>query len=385
MYLQSNGCDILALPQSAASIELAGAPIRNAVILMGRNGLGDPVLEAMRQTIDRQSRHLERIVDDLLDVDRIARGRLKLESEPVDLARLVEGALKASRPLIERRQQQLQVSIPERAVPLDGDALRLTQVVVNLLNNAAKYTPVGGRIWVTLTSKAEATELRIRDSGIGIRPEMIGRIFDLFVQDEEAQRFSDRGLGVGLALVRRVVELHGGRVEAHSDGRDRGSEFVVLLPPASAAAAQSAAQAPQSARNTPAGVANTLTRRRIVIADDNVDAAVSLELLLRSFGQDTRIAYDGITAIDAVAQFRPQLVILDLGMPLLDGYEVARRLRALPNGAALTLIAVTGWGQSTDRQRALQAGFDHHLVKPVSEMVLRELLTATAAAAAAAG
>jgi len=159
----------------------------------------------------------------------------------------------------------------------------------------------------------------------------------------------------------------------------------VLLPPASAAAAQSAAQAPQSARNTPAGVANTLTRRRIVIADDNVDAAVSLELLLRSFGQDTRIAYDGITAIDAVAQFRPQLVILDLGMPLLDGYEVARRLRALPNGAALTLIAVTGWGQSTDRQRALQAGFDHHLVKPVSEMVLRELLTATAAAAAAAG
>jgi hypothetical protein len=358
------------------------APIRNAVTLMGRTGLGDPVLEAMRQTIDRQSGHLERIVDELLDVDRIARGQLKLDKAPIDLSQLLAGALEASRPLIERREQQLRVSIPERPVPIRGDGLRLTQVVVNLLNNAAKYTPPHGQIWVTLTPKDAVIELRIRDSGIGIRSEMINRIFELFVQEEEAQRFNDRGLGVGLALVRRVVELHGGRVEAYSEGRDRGSEFVVFLPPASAAAVEDAPAraAPAPVAGATAHVADTLPRRRIVIADDNTDAAASLDLLLQSFGQDTRVAHDGAAALEAVAQFRPHLVVLDVGMPMLDGYEVARRLRSLPDGAALTLVALTGWGQEVDRQRALQTGFNHHLVKPVSETALRELLTSTAAA-----
>jgi PAS domain S-box-containing protein len=360
------------------------APIRNAVILMGRKGLADPVLEAMRQTIERQSGHLERIVDELLDVDRIARGGLRLDKGLLDLSQLLAGALEASRPLIERREQQLQVSIPAQPVKVEGDALRLTQVVVNLLNNAAKYTPVGGCIRVALTA-ADPVELRIRDNGIGIQPEMLGRIFDLFVRDEEAQRFSDRGLGVGLALVRRVVELHGGRVEAHSGGRGCGSEFVVFLPPASTATMPEAAADPAAARAAaiPARRADTLPRRRIVIADDNADAAASLELLLQSFGQDTCVAHDGIAAIEAVARWRPQIVLLDLGMPALDGYQVAQRLRELPGGSALTLVAVTGWSQEADRQRALQSGFDRHLAKPVSETALRELLASAAAAGGA--
>jgi PAS domain S-box-containing protein len=342
------------------------APIRNAVILMGRKGVGDPLLESMRQTIDRQSLHLERVVDDLLDVNRIARGQLSIERLPVDMCQVVNRAVEASRPLLDSHGHQLHVSLPATAVSIDGDAVRLTQVIMNLLNNAAKYTPRGGQVWLSVVPLEGQVELRVRDTGIGIRPEMINRVFDLFSQDTETLQFTEGGLGVGLALVRRVVELHGGRIDVYSDGRGRGSEFVVSLPRGSAQTEQPA--------QTPQGVSVQVPKRRILIADDNVDAADSLDMLLQSFGQETHVVHDGIAAVEAIEHEHPDLALLDIGMPKLNGYEVAERVRRSPSATGVKLVAITGWGQEADRQRALQAGFDRHLVKPVSEEALRQLL-----------
>jgi CheY-like chemotaxis protein/two-component sensor histidine kinase len=355
------------------------APIRNAVSLMERKGLGDPVLESMRQAIDRQSRHLERIVGELLDVSRIARGQLVLDERPCDLSEVVTRAIEVTRPAIEEHGHELHVSVPSRPTILVGDLLRLTQALVNLLNNAVKYMSPGGHIWLTLTCESGQAEIRVRDSGVGIRPEMLTRIFELFVQDRETLDQANGGLGVGLALVRRVIELHGGHVEAHSEGRNRGSEFIVYLPikeePIAEQPAASLADAPAP---VPAEAAVPPPRRRILIADDNVDSAHTLDMLLRAMGQETCVAYDGVTALEAVESFRPDIVLLDIGMPRLDGYEVARRIRARPDSSALTVVAITGWGQESHRQRAREAGFDHHFVKPVSEHALRKLLITSA-------
>ncbi|MGH8217358.1 MAG: hybrid sensor histidine kinase/response regulator [Steroidobacteraceae bacterium] len=368
------------------------APIRNAVMLMQKRGLGDTVLESMRVTIDRQSRNLERIVSELLDASRVARGELLLDEHSLDLRETIERAIETTCPAVERGKHELHVSMPGEPVRIVADELRLGQAFVNLLNNAAKYMAPHGHIWLTVERRRSEIAISVRDSGVGIRPEMLSRVFELFVQDRETLERSGGGLGVGLALVRRIVELHGGRVEARSEGRGRGSEFLVHLPaapeagggetigPAAAACAAptaSGAAASGEAARPDASLAEAaaeLPRRRVLIVDDNADAAQALDSLLTSMGQETAVVYDGFAALEAVARFHPDLVLLDVGMPQLDGYEVARRLRSPPGGQRLTLAAVTGWGQNADRRRAHEAGFDRHCAKPLSEASLRELI-----------
>jgi PAS domain S-box-containing protein len=346
------------------------APIRNAVMLMQRKGLGDPVLESMRETIERQCMALDRILNELLDVSRIARGELRLEMRPIDLNQVVTRAIEVSRPHIERHGHELAVQLPERPLPFLADALRLNQVIVNLLNNAAKYTPAGGKLWLSLVQHADRIELRVRDTGIGIPPESLGRVFDLFYQGREVLPLAEGGLGVGLALVRRVAELHGGGASVSSEGLDKGSEFIVTLPSTALLANASAAAAVAPQQPEPA-----LPRHRVLVAEDNRDAAMTFEVLLQTLGQETYVVHDGAAALEAFTRFRPQILMLDIGMPKLNGYEVARRIRRLA-GAAVVLVAVTGWGQDVDRERAREAGFDHHFVKPLSEAALRKVLSA---------
>jgi hypothetical protein len=348
------------------------APIRNAVALMGRKGLKDPILESMRQTIDRQSVLLTRLLDELLDVNRIARGQFAIERELVDLRDVLMRAIETSRPLIDSRRHSLEVSVPEQPARVLGDALRLTQTFVNLLNNAAKYTPEGGSIRLSAVVRGAEIEIRVRDNGAGIERDMLEKVFDLFVQVDSTMQHALGGLGVGLALVRRVVELHGGNVLARSEGKTYGAEFIVRLP-------LSIEQIQViSAQGSPA--AGSIRTLRVLVVDDNRDAADSLNLLLTSMGQNVYVAYDGESAISAAKVFRPEIVLLDIGMPQMSGYEVARALMADATAAKSALVAVTGWGQEADRERAKEAGFTYHFVKPISEEALRTILTEVSAA-----
>jgi PAS domain S-box-containing protein len=348
------------------------APIRNAVALMGRKGLKDPTLESMRQTIDRQSMLLTRLLDELLDVNRIARGQFSIERELVDVRDVLTRAVETSRPLIDSRKHSLEVSVPDQPARVLGDALRLTQTFVNLLNNAAKYTPEGGSIRLSAAVRGAEIEIRVRDNGAGIERDMLEKVFDLFVQVDSTVQHALGGLGVGLALVRRVVELHGGNVLARSEGKTYGAEFIVRLP-------LSIEQIQViSAPVSPAPSA--IRALRVLIVDDNRDAADSLNLLLASMGQNVYVAYDGQSAISAAKAFRPEIVLLDIGMPQMSGYEVARALRADASAAKSALVAVTGWGQEADRERAKEAGFTYHFVKPINEEALRMILTEVAAA-----
>jgi PAS domain S-box-containing protein len=351
------------------------APIRNAVVLMGKKGLTDPTVEAMRQTIDRQSAHLSRILDELLDVNRIARGKFTIERQPIELSEILGRAIETSRPLIEARGHTFRAELPPRPVHFSGDGLRLTQAIVNLLNNAAKYTKEGGEISLDASADNAEIEIRVRDNGRGIAPEMLERVFELFVQLNPNENGTTGGLGVGLALVRRVVELHGGTVEARSAGLGAGSEFVVHLPLSTSALR--VVQSPEQEDAAPA------TRLRVLVVDDNADAADSLALLLQALGQETRTVYNGFSALAAVESFHPQIVLLDIGMPQMDGYQVARQIASGPHGSRTLLVAVTGWGQESDRQRGREAGFHHHFVKPVSEQSLRRLLDEVAVIRAA--
>jgi PAS domain S-box-containing protein len=342
------------------------APIRNAVALMGRKGgLNDPTLESMRQTIDRQSVLLTRLIDELLDVNRIARGQFAIEREPVEVQDVLTRSVEASRPLIDAHEHTIELAVSNDALPVLGDMVRLTQAVVNLLNNAAKYTPPGGRIWLSATSRGAEIEIRVRDNGLGIERDMLEKVFDLFVQLEPAN-IAMGGLGVGLALVRRVVELHGGSVQARSEGKGRGSEFIVRLP-------RSIRQLRVMKPDTQARE-GSIERKRVLVVDDNQDAADSLKLLLESMGQDVCTAYDGGAAVLAAKTFQPDLVLMDIGMPHMSGYEVARVLRTNKELPPMTLVAVTGWGQEADRQKAIESGFHHHCVKPMSEATLRGIL-----------
>ena len=342
------------------------APIRNAVALMGRKGgLSDPTLESMRQTIDRQSVLLTRLLDELLDVNRIARGQFAIEREPVDVQDVLTRSIEASRPLIDAHEHTIEVALANDTLPVLGDMVRLTQAVVNLLNNAAKYTPPGGRIWLSAASRGAEIEIRVRDNGRGIERDMLEKVFDLFVQLEPAN-IAMGGLGVGLALVRRVVELHGGSVQARSEGKGRGSEFIVRLP-------LSIRQLRVMKSETQAGE-GSIHRRRVLVVDDNKDAADSLKFLLESMGQDVCTVYDGGAAVMAAQTFQPELVLMDIGMPHMSGYEVACVLRTNKELLPMTLVAVTGWGQEADRQRATESGFHYHCVKPMSEATLRGIL-----------
>jgi PAS domain S-box-containing protein len=347
------------------------APIRNAVALMGRKGLGDPTLESMRQTIDRQSVQLTRLLDELLDVNRIARGQFSIERELLDFREIITRAVESSRPLIDSREHSIELVVPDDSVPVLGDAVRLTQAVVNLLNNAAKYTPAGGAIRVSVTVRGAELELRVKDSGRGIERDMLEKVFDLFVQIDASSNAALGGLGVGLALVRRVIELHGGSIQARSEGKERGSEFVARMPLSiQQIRIITAAERPEEA---------AIHSLRVLVVDDNKDAGDTLDLLLQSMGQQVRTVYDGPSAIAVAQAFKPDIVLLDIGMPQMSGYEVASAIRAAQGDPGPVLVAITGWGQESDKARAKEAGFQYHFVKPVNENVLREILTQVAA------
>jgi PAS domain S-box-containing protein len=341
------------------------APIQNAIQVMRRHDLAEPQLAWARDVVARQAQQMTRLVDDLLDVSRISRGKVQLRKERVPLATLVEHAVETAQPLIEERRHRLTLALPATPVWLEVDATRMEQVLANLLNNAAKYTEVGGQIHLSAATEPGTVTIRVRDTGVGIPAEQLHDVFNLFVQIDGGREGAMGGLGIGLSLVRRLVEMHGGTVSAHSAGRFKGSEFVVRLP-VPAARGAGPAQAPRAITPVPP--------RRLLVVDDNVDAAQSLAVLLRMEGHEVQVANDGLSALEQAPAFHPQLVILDIGMPQLDGYEVARRLRQMPDFDKVRLVALTGWGSDEDRRRARAAGFDCHLVKPVELSSLRDIL-----------
>jgi signal transduction histidine kinase len=351
------------------------APIRNALQILGLAGgqdLTGKEDQRLLKMVDRQVRHLVRLVDDLLEVSRITRGKVHLRKELVDLRVLVENAVETSRPLIDAAGHQLIVSVPSEPLMLEADPVRLVQVLANLLNNAGKYMDPGGHIWLTAQRQGDEVVVRVRDTGIGIPAELLPHIFDLFTQVDRLSGRSQGGLGVGLTVAQSLVNMHGGTIHAHSAGPGRGSEFTVILPLAprpSAQRGEEPAGGPQS---------RALPGYRVLIVDDNRDAAESLGLLLSLLGSEVRVVYDGPAALEAMSREQPAVVLLDIGMPGMDGYEVARRVRQQPALKDVTLIALTGWGQEEDRRRCCEAGFDHHLVKPVEIDVLQALLASLA-------
>ena len=342
------------------------APILTALQLMTLRG--DIGAERERAVIDRQVRHVVRLVDDLLDVSRITRGKVDLRTERVELAQIVGRAIEMASPLIEQRQHDLDVHVAQEGLAVSGDPARLQQVVLNLLTNAAKYTEPKGRISVSAKREGDRIVLRVVDSGVGITPLMLPQVFDLFAQERQSLDRSQGGLGLGLTIVRRLVELHGGSVEGHSEGIGRGSEFVVRLPVAEAATADTR---PQPTGRELGGAA-VIGRLRILIAEDNPDTAMVLAQALEALGHDTRAAADGPAALRIAASFKPQVALLDLGLPVMDGYELAGHLREIE--APPKMIAITGYGQETDRRRSRASGFDAHMVKPIDLPALQDIL-----------
>ncbi len=347
------------------------APIRNAVELMRKRGMGDRTLEAMRDTVDRQVTTLSRIIDDLLDVNRIARGQFAVVKEDIDLRDVMRQALETGRPLIDSQAHRLSMTMPERTIPIHGDAVRLSQAITNLLNNAARYTSPGGLITVAVEPRGSDVTVRITDTGRGIAAADQERIFDLFTQVNPADAGLG-GLGVGLALVRRVVELHGGTVHAKSTGLGHGSELTVILP--------LAVQRPQvlaaTPRIEPRSKNDALRRFRVLVVDDNRDAAEALQMLLQALGQESYAVFDGKSAREAAHRLKPHLILLDIGMPDMSGYDVADLLRADFGKDVAVLAAVTGWGQQSDKRLALAHGFNYHFTKPVSASALKVFLEA---------
>jgi signal transduction histidine kinase len=346
------------------------APIRNAVQIMRRRSVPDPQVAWARELIERQVGHLTRLVDDLLDVSRITRGKINVTREPIELSAVMARAIETVQPLIAEKEHQLSVEWPGDNVKVLGDLTRLTQVMGNVLANAAKYTDQGGYILLSSTASSHEVTIRVRDNGIGIPAEQLSGVFDLFTQVDRATDRSQTGLGIGLALVRKLVEMHGGTVTADSRGAGMGSEFVICLP-----------RLTESAAQTTAGGMSVLSNeevlksgRRILVADDNRDALDSLAALLQLSGHEVFTAEDGVLAFEAAAQHRPEVLLLDLGMPRLDGYELARKIRREPWGKEMVLVALTGWGQDEDRRRSREAGFDSHLVKPLDLDVLADYL-----------
>ncbi len=347
------------------------APILNAVqLLRHQGGSGNPLQEQARAILERQVGQLKALVDELLEVSRITTGRIRLHHENVDMRGVVGRAVESAHPLIDQRRHQLTVSLSPEPIWLRADVTRLEEVVVNLLTNAAKYTDEGGRIALTLEREGDEAVLRVRDTGVGIAPELLPRIFDLFTQAERSLDRSQGGLGVGLTVVQKLVEMHRGKVEVYS-ALGQGSEFVVRLP-----VVQLPDHQPQAAFVEPAQrPAHSL---RVLVVDDNVDQADSVALLLRASGHEVRVAYSGPAALEVAVAYRPDLVLMDIGLPGMDGYEVARHLRQQPGPKDAVLVAVTGYGRESDRQRSEEAGFDYHLVKPVSMPQLEAILASLA-------
>jgi PAS domain S-box-containing protein len=334
------------------------APMRTALELLQRFSEQRTVVERAHDVIGRQILHMARLLDDLLDVSRITTGRITLNWQELDLRDLVAEAVYSTRALIEARRHSLITALPEQALVIRGDSTRLVQVLVNLLNNAAKYTDEGGAIRLAASSEGAHAVLRVQDTGMGISSRLLPRIFDVFTQDDRTLDRAQGGLGLGLTLVRRIVELHDGSVEAHSPGRGLGSEFVVRLPLHVAAAGVGTAAPMRS----PARSRRTL---RCLVVDDNVDAARMLELALSLEGHQVRLAFDGHDAVEAAAAFQPDAIVLDIGLPRMNGYEAARGIRRIPGLGGVLIIAATGYGQDIDREKSRDAGFDLHLVKPI--------------------
>jgi PAS domain S-box-containing protein len=345
------------------------APICNAIELMKHAG-DAAVLDQARSMMERQVRQMVRLVDDLLDVSRITKGKVHLRMERIDLSIAVHSALEATWPFIEARRHELAVSLPDEPIYLSADLTRLSQVIANLLHNAAKYTEKGGRIWLAARRDGQQAVVSVRDTGIGIAAEHLPHLFEMFSQVEPALERSAGGLGIGLALVQGLVSLHGGSVEARSDGIGQGSEFIVRLPAEAGHEARVGTERPSTT-----GASNG-RRHRILVVDDNRDSVQSLAMLLRIKGNEVATAYDGLEAVQTAAAFRPDVVLLDLGLPKMNGYEAARHIRAQPWGCGMALVALSGWGQEEDKRRALEAGFDQHLTKPVEARSLDKLLSA---------
>lgn len=349
------------------------APICAAAELLKSAKTLAPELRAATTILERQARHMTHLVDDLLDISRITSGRIRLQPEPLELTELLKAVIESYRQSAETtRHQQIILSAPSEPVHVVGDRIRLTQVLSNILHNAVKYTPAGGRIEVLLRDEEREAVVNVRDNGIGIPRDMLDHIFEPFAQLDRSYERPDGGLGIGLTLAKRLVELHEGRIEAKSEGHGKGTEILIHLP---AIAAKPTGRASTAHRES-----DLSTGCRVLIADDNHDAALSLSMLLQSMGHDTRVVHDGIEALEEAERFRPEVVLLDIGMPRLNGYETAGRIAVRPWAAATQIVAVTGWGQETDRQRAKAAGFHRHLVKPVDLEALRTLLAAACGA-----
>lgn len=339
------------------------APILNAALLLRLqnnqdrlHGIENPVLQQSASIIERQVGQLAHLVEELLEVSRITTGRIHLQHERIDASVVINHAVATVRAFVDQCKHELTVSLPTKAIWLDADAARLEQVVINVLVNAAKYTETGGHIWVTLEQTDAEAVLRVRDTGIGIDPGTLPRVFDLFTQANQSLARSQGGLGIGLALVKRLVEMHGGTVEAHSSV-GVGSEFILRLP---------VSTAPDRRLHPPRAEVNKPTQpsMRVLVVDDNVDTVTTLALLMRESGHEVWTAYDGMAVVETALDFRPHVVLLDIGLPCLNGYEVAKRIQQQPALKNVVLVAMTGYGQDIDRARSREAGFDHHLVKP---------------------
>ena len=347
--------------------ELRGplAPLSNMLEIMRRSPRDGDILERVQSTMERQLNHLVRLVDDLIDVSRITRNKIELRREHVDLASVIHQSVETCRPLAEAAHHDLQVTLPPQPLEVHADPVRLVQVFSNMLNNACKYTEPGGTIRLTVEPQGGDAVVKLKDTGAGIPADKLGSVFEMFTQIDRTLEHSQGGLGIGLTLVRRLVEMHEGTVEAHSEGPGRGSEFVVRLPIAVAP--------PRQDEPRPAAIAGA-PPRRILVVDDSVDAASSLAMLLNITGHDTRTAHDGVAAIEAAEQFRPDVILLDIGLPKLNGYDACRRIREQPWGKNILMIALTGWGQEHDRLKSTEAGFIGHMVKPVDYAALTKLM-----------
>ena len=343
------------------------APIRNSLHIFRMAGIQDPTVQRVTEMMERQVQHMVRMVDDLLEVSRISRGKIELKRERTELASALRNAVETSLPLIEGARHKLTVDIPEQPLPLDADPVRLAQVFSNLLNNSARYTPEGGEISIKVSVEQGMAVTCVSDTGEGIPEPMLKRVFHMFTQVNTGSR-AQGGLGIGLTLAKTLVHLHGGTIEAASAGQGKGCEFTVRLP---------LAQEQPLAAELPVALERSepVRLRRVLVVDDNRDAADSLGMLLTFLGAETKVVHDGRSALEAMKTFKPAVVLLDLGMPEMNGLEVARRMREDPEAQAMTLVALTGWGQREDRRRTHEAGFDYHLVKPADVGALQSILT----------
>jgi PAS domain S-box-containing protein len=353
------------------------APLRNGLQVIARSRHDPEAISHAREMMERQLQQMVRLVDELLDVSRISRGTLQLRKERVELVTIIQSAVETSRPLIEAAGHEFLISIPREQILLDADTTRLAQVFTNLLANAAKFTPSHGRIEFTVRRRDLYVVVSVKDNGVGIPPRMLTNVFDMFRQVEGTAERPQTGLGIGLTIARRLVEMHGGSIEASSEGTGRGSEFTVRLPIANQAAfggeGGPTAQPPLPNLEPPPPEPARV-RRKVLVVDDNEDSALSMAMVLKIMGHDVRTAFDGVAALRVAEEFRPEVVLMDIGMPKLNGYDACHLLREQPWAGDILMVALTGWGQDEDRRRSFEAGFDQHLVKPVEPEEIKKLL-----------